>query len=276
MSKKLSRTDADYTVGVINPSTGVYRDVRRFTVGTGTTVIALGSDAVWASNVVERGEKMWPLSPDGNRLAAMRSIGNQPHAGWIDTEGRFTDMTSGQTMGAFEGYVSFEAIGFDAAGRYYYLKNLGSAKKLEAYVVDTAGGASRLLGSLNPTAVIARLTINRQSGAVTNQDSPDCSFYSRLGTGILKAEQTQITYVASGSCHDTGIRILPGANTNPIMNPVGNTAANAVAFKLRNEGGGPVYGAIDLYTVPLTGNATPQLVRITGAAVSDYELIAWN
>jgi hypothetical protein len=266
--------NGEYRIGAINPDTGEYRDVRKFKSPSGITVATLGNK-FWTSDIREQAEKMWSLSPDGNKLAAAMNVNNQAHAGWIGVEGKFTDVTADQSQGAFDGIVDFEPIGFDTAGRYYYLKNLATAHRLDAYIVDSTGQNPRLLGSLAPTAVLHRLTVNRDSGAVTYQDSPDCDYYSRIGNGILTTGQFQIYYASSGSCRDTGLPVLPAANTNPISQPVGNAQLNAIAFKLQNDHG-PVVGSIDLYTVPLNGGAQPKLVKVTGIKISDYDLIAWN
>jgi hypothetical protein len=94
----------------IDPNSGQYSEAATFTIPS--TGSAQGSTFPRLA-----------ASPDLTKLAVSSMANGQLMAGWIDSSGQFTAVTTAADGGAFGGIPpSYAAIGFDGAGNYYYKK----------------------------------------------------------------------------------------------------------------------------------------------------------
>lgn len=102
------------TVGSVNPGSGKF-----------TRLFQFRSDNASNTCLVSKSDSRqirYRMSADGALFAAVRQINNDTHAGWVDRNGKFTDVTAAM-LGAgneFAGKVSQEPEIFDGIGNYYY------------------------------------------------------------------------------------------------------------------------------------------------------------
>ena len=96
--------------GFIDPNSGQYSEAVTFTIPSTGSVQGSTFPRLAAS-------------PDLTKLAVSSMANGQLMAGWIDSSGQFTAVTTAADGGAFGGIPpSYVAIGFDGAGNYYYKK----------------------------------------------------------------------------------------------------------------------------------------------------------
>lgn len=247
------------TYGFIDPSSGEYSEVVSFD-SNGATVIdsAVG------------------VSPDLTKLAATKSADGQQSAGWIDSSGNFTQASPKVETGTFGGSPpSFDAIGFDDAGNFYYATHTGTANS-EAYKL--APGSTT-----NPQKVSSMLY---SSMGVLNYDGsmavgcevsinwlgPNNSVTSG-GTQIYKETTGRD---AQGCPTQTGnTPLLPKTNNVSVSNAVGNHDGTKVAFLYSGSTGSS--SDAGLYIVDADGSSQPTKVNVTDqSAVSQMTFLRWK
>ena len=114
--------------GYLDPNSGQYSEAVTFTIPT--TGSAQGAPSQVGA------------SPDLTKFAVTSMVNGQSAAGWIDSSGQFTAVTTSAALGAFGGNPPlYTAIGFDGAGNYYYKQNSQGAMYTDVYEVP-AGSTS--------------------------------------------------------------------------------------------------------------------------------------
>lgn len=263
------------TYGLIDPSSGNYSKVASFNYDS----LKTGLGGVSGSDIGDV-----KLSPDFTKLAATETIDGQQSAGWIDTSGNFTRVTPKFETGAFGGNApSYQSVGFDGAGNYYYIKITGG--NFEGYKL-AAGSTS------NAQKVASGAGNEVFSVGVLNYDGSmllQCGIrLNWLGPNYaVQASNTQINKVAIKGTDDKGcpqtdtsaspIPLLPKENTASVANVVGNHDGTKVVFKYL----GAYSHDIDnpsLYTVNADGSSQPtkiSLPNLTGGQLSKMTFIKW-
>ncbi len=250
--------------GFIDPSSGKYSEVASFNSGNGEQM----ADASVA------------VSPDFTKLAVDKIVDGQRSAGWIDTSGKFTNVTPKVDTGAFGGNPpDFWSTGFDAAGNFYYAEYTGSGPLDEYKLAPGSTTHAQKAGS-------GYYGTNGSGGALNYDGSLQvgCAGPIRwLGPdNVISNERTQLFKVAitghdkkgcptkSGS---NGTALLPKTNNVPVTNPVGNHDGTKVAFKYEQG-----IGAASLYIVVADGNSQPakvNLTNLTAERLFDMDLLRW-
>lgn len=246
------------TYGFIDPSSGKYSEVASF------------SDP-WTPGEDIRMDIA--VSPDFTKLA-VNGVDSQPGIGWIDTSGKFTNVTPKVDTGPFGGSPpDFGAIGFDGAGNFFYYKT--SSTGIEAYKLAPGSttnaqkvGAleSYLSGSLNYDG-------SMQLGCSgVHWLGPNNVALAPLGTQIAKAPSTR----DEDGCPTPGndqTDLLPKTNNVKVGEPVGNHDGTKIAFKYFGGQSGA-----SLYIVAADGNSQPTKVNLpslTGDQLSAMSFLRW-
>lgn len=206
------------------------------------------------------------FSPDFTRVATNRAFGQVQHAGWIDIASDFIDVNADSPMpGPFDDadLMSFEAIGFDGAGAFYYRKSKpeGGSGIVKVPAGQTSGG--------EPAEI---------TGASWWQYTRDGNGALHLGfdcvpsdldpwispTEYVTADGNQINrrlVDAPGSCGSPGeTPLLPATNTSDISEAVPSPDGQQVAFRRNGS---------ELWIVSALGGGTPRQLNVTGIDLSD-------
>jgi hypothetical protein len=228
-------------------------------------------------------------SPDLTKLAISTFINGQLMAGWMDSSGTFTAVTTAAGGGAFGGNPpSYAAIGFDRAGNYYYKKNSQGALYTEVYEVP-AGSTS------NPQQVTTTPPGAVDHGAALNADGSLLFGCSNLTGNWLDpntlvmaiAPGTQIAKVAvagreKGGCPITPanneIPLLPAANSAVVHDPVANADGTKVAF-FYDDPDKVKHNFLTMYTVAADGKGQPVLVNLSepdAKKLTGATLLKWS
>ncbi|WP_139797904.1 hypothetical protein [Mycobacterium noviomagense] len=260
------------TYGFIDPGSGNYSKIASFNLAN----TAGGVGGLQTGDV--------SLSPDLTKLAATEMIDGQRSAGWIDTSGNFTRVTPKFETGAFGGNApSYQSVGFDGAGNYYYTKITGG--DVEGYKLAA--------GSTSNAQKVASGTGNEVfSTGVLNYDGSmllQCGIrVNWLGPNYaVEASTTQINKVAIKGTDDKGCPqidttasktpLLPQGNVADVKDAIGNHDGTKVVFKYL----GPSAHEIDnpsLYTVNADGSSQPtkiNLPNLAGSQLSQMTFIKW-
>jgi hypothetical protein len=259
-----------FTYGFIDPNSGNYSKVASFNV----------SECVCSS-----GEQIF-ASPDFKRFAFTKNVGGHQDAGWIDTKGNFTDVTTHANPGAFGGRpTNFTAIGFDGTGNFYYEAIATQATDNDFFKLP-AGSTS------NPE----KIQHGNLSSAYLNQDGsveipvksciqpiwagpnkmldvPAAGYPHGVGTQIDKVDAVKDT---STGCVKSAnpVPLLPKTNTTVVENAVSNRNGTQVAFKYDSQN-----LKTDLYIVTADGSSQPKKVpvadTIDGTPLAAVTLLNW-
>ncbi|MGH3967827.1 MAG: DUF2510 domain-containing protein, partial [Mycobacterium sp.] len=210
--------------GFIDPSSGEYSEAASFNCGNDYGCTPLWSTALAAS-------------PDLKRLAITKQVSGQGaglfHAGWIDTGGKFTDVTvAAADPGPFGGDLpSYKSIGFDGSGNLYYSSRapLGDIYKLPA---GSTTNAQKLGEDHNTPPFLdydgTMVFPETDCGSQLSWMGPDHLVEAANGK-IFKGDAVKLPT----GCFESKnlVPLLPSTNTANVYNPVSNRDGTQVAFK---------------------------------------------
>jgi hypothetical protein len=256
--------------GFIDPDSGTYSEVASFNT---SECLCSGRGEIY-------------VSPDFTKYAITKTVSGHQDAGWIGTNGQFTDVTTHENPGEFGGRPSnFSAIGFDGAGNFYYEAIAAQATDDEFFKLP-AGSTS------NPEKIqhgnLASWYLD-QDGSIKISlkvcfqpvwagpnkvlEVSGVGYTHGVGTQINKADAAPDT---STGCVKSAnpVPLLPKTNTAVVDNAVSNRDGTQVAFKLQSQSGGQ-----DLYTVAADGAGQPKKVPLSnsgGAPLAQVVLLNWR
>ncbi len=253
------------TVGYVDPTTGQYSQIAQYRIGT-----PQGSPA----------EQAVLYSPDLLRYASTRGDG---HAGWTDSNGVFTDVTADaptQVPFGAEARV-YRAVGFDAAGNYFYTDDAGAVYELASG--QTSGAKQVHLDS----GVFGARFIRDGSGELTLQYST--ALADNIGGWLSPDEYVAIEDIdypqickapidqlddspGNDTACQSGTTLLPATSHESIGNPVVSPDKRHVAFKRLAED-----NSVQLWMVDTTGHGQPTQMPLKGSEVgADTILLGWK
>ncbi|MGV9834296.1 hypothetical protein ACWDUL_08885 [Nocardia niigatensis] len=248
------------TIGFLDPKTGQYQKVREFDI-SGWTGYFYNYELVF--------------SPTLDRYAMSKTVDGIGHAGWVDANGRFTDVTAGQKAGPFEESFSFDSIGFGRNGDFYYSR-VSSERKYDVYRLSagtTSGG--QLIKTLGPHATVAAW--REGDGSISVYGSGDESAKGNCEYSMSDVSWiSPTTYIIGGGTHLYKVTnsapdcpktdLLPVTNQATVTNPVVSADGKHVAFS---------YNGTDLYTVDTDGGTSPTLVSYPKDSLRSFQLLRW-
>lgn len=257
----LTRFGGDkWIYGFIDPNSGQYSEAVTFTVPGNATAQGIPFRAVAGS-------------PDLTKFAVTSMVNGQLMAGWIDSSGQFTAITSAADGGAFGGIPpSYGAIGFDRAGNYYYKKNSQGARYTEVYEVS-AGSTSNphQLPTTPPGAVDHGVALNSDGGLLFGCENMTGNWLDANTMVMAIAPGTQVAKVALAGREKSGCPITPASNEVPLLpatnsalvhDPVANSDGTKVAF-FYDDPDRVNHNFPTLYTVGTDGKSQPTLVNLS-------------
>jgi hypothetical protein len=228
-------------VGFIDPSTGRY-------VHGATLNIAPQSFAA-------RDRGSIAMAPDWSRFAVTRPVDGMPHAGWVDPQSKFTDVTSSPNG-------TTTAIGFDGMGNFFYRTTTGGASSIIAVPNGQTSGAEPV--SYVPKSDTAVL---KRDGTGRLVDVSACPTFAATWVSPtdyvhVSPDRTQIyrtnvidTYGLRGCDAAIGNALLPTDDTGTVSEPVASPDGQKVAY-LRNDS--------ELWVVDASGTGTPTRLNVSG------------
>ncbi|WP_125078778.1 hypothetical protein [Mycobacterium sp. P7213] len=209
------------------------------------------------------------FSPDLTKLTFMMIDGpTSTRAGWINNNGHFTAASPSVELGPFGGTApSFESVGFDGAGNFYFRST------------PTPQGSSELY-RLPAGSTTDAQKIDAPTGTITpplNYDGTmlfGCSGQPQwLGQNAVavKMSLVQIGKSAVTGADDHGcptfgppIGLLPDTNTSPVHEPVAAPDGSRVAFKYQDT------ESFELYIVAADGASQPTKVQLSDIAADQF------
>jgi len=222
------------------------------------------------------------FSPDFSKYAIDVEIDGMTHTGWIDEEGNFTDVTSGESFDPFAGNTRNNAVGFDGHGNFYYLKESDSESsglyKVAAGETNSGSlvgpapfGSSQLLsnGELDINDEIPCLSVMPHTWV----DS-DTFVYSDDGQIFVRTISEAEPPDGIASCGSATARtLLPDSSLGivgiPMISPDGTEVAFPYRYQMENS----------LYVVDINGQSPPRkLPPVKGLELSwgDTEFMGWK
>jgi hypothetical protein len=262
------------TYGFIDPTSGQYSQVAQFNIPSSSQGIPYLAIAA---------------SPDLTKFALSEQVNGQVAAGWIDTQGNFTNVTPAAGSGAFSGVPPlYTAVGFDGAGNFYYREQ--SQGSLYPQMFELTAGTTT-----NPTEITSKAAQEGTLNVYLNYDgtlqfgcNPILSWLGPTTEVFVAGGSTQIdkrehTHTDVAGCFDQGhdTPLLPAANAAHVDNAVGKHDGTMVAFKYdardRPDKTTFVNGS-DLYTVAADGSAQPtqvNLPNLTPGQLAFMTLLKW-
>ncbi len=247
------------TYGFIDPTSGQYSQAAQFNIPS-------SSQGIPDINIA--------ASPDLTKFAISELVNGEEVAGWIDTQGNFTNVTPPVASGAFGGNPpSYIAVGFDGKGNFYYREQ--SQASLHPQMFELAAGSTT-----NPQEITSTAAQEGTLDVYLNYDGSlqfGCNtHYSWIGPttevfvagGATQIVKRQYTDTDSAGCpgHAQDTNLLPAANTAQLADAVGKPDGTMVAFKYddRDIPNATTYvNGDDLYTVAADGSAQPTKVNLT-------------
>jgi hypothetical protein len=244
--------------GFIDPNSGKYSEAVTFTIPSNGSVQASSFQALAAS-------------PDLTKLAATSTVNGQSAAGWINSSGQFTAVTTSVVEGPFGGNPpSYSAVGFDGSGNFYYQSY--SQQSLHAQMFKLPAGATG-----NPQEVTAKGAQAAQLNAYLNYDGSMQFGCNPVGSWL---GPNAIVFVAGGATqidkrlitgtdpstdcpafggHVQDTPLLPATNTVHLRDAVGNRDGTKVAFFYDD----PKQNVPSVYVVGTDGQSQPVLVNLS-------------
>ena len=246
--------------GFLDPNSGQYSDAVTFTIpATGSA-----QDSYF---------KALDASPDLTKLALTSTVNGQSTAGWMDSSGKFTAVTTSRAVGAFGGNApSYTAIGFDGAGNYYYKENSQGAMYTEIYKVR-AGSTSNAqkLTVTPPGAADGGVALNADGTVLFGCENMTGNWLDANTRVMAIAPGTQIAKVALAGrdisgCPNTPasneVTLLPTTNTAMVHDPVANSNGTKVAF-FYDDPDRVNHNYPTVYIVGTDGKSQPTMVNLS-------------
>lgn len=240
-------------VGFIDPTSGRYSQ--------GATL----NISPQSFGVADRGNVR--LAPDWSRYAVTRQIGDIAHAGWVDPQAKFTDVTAESPPPG--GATGFDAIGFDGIGNFFYRASNQDQSTIYEVPNGQTGG-----GQPVPYLPTAADIVFKRDGAGRLVDVPACPTFASdwiSPTEYLHVSGTQIyrTNVADTpglkDCDaPVGTPLLPADNASPVSDPVASADGTKVAYV--RDGG-------ELWTVDAKGGASPVRLNVSGVDIASTKTV---
>lgn len=267
------------TYSFIDPNSGKYSQAVTFIIPTTGSVQPSTYPALAAS-------------PDLTKFAVSSMVNGQLMAGWIDSNGQFTAVTTAAAGGAFSGNPpSYSAIGFDAAGNYYYNKNSQGAMYTEVYKVPAGSTSNGQQLTLNPpnAADQGGVALNADGSLLFGCSNMDGSWLNADTRVTVIAPGTQIAKIpvapataATGRCPylpaTNEVPLLPATNTAQVHDPVPNPDGTKVAF-LYDDPDRVHHNYVTIYTVGTGGSSQPTLVNLSESDAKNLgapALLRWS
>ncbi|MFB8005207.1 hypothetical protein [Nocardia sp. NPDC056000] len=249
------------TVGYLDPKTGQYQKVREFDIA-GWTGYFYSYELV--------------LSPTLDRFAMSKAVDGQGHAGWVDSSGRFTDVTAGQKPGPFEQSYAFDSIGFGRNGDFYYSR-VTSDRQFDVYRLPagaTSGG--QFVKTLGPFATVVAWREADGSigvyGAGDDSAKGNCEYAMTQvswvsATTYVIANGTQIAKVTNTPPDCPKVDLLPATNQATVTSPVVSADGKRLVF---------TYNGADLYIVDTDGGKSPVQLQYPKNVLHDFQVLRWT
>jgi hypothetical protein len=262
--------------GFIDPNSGQYSEAVTFTVPANATAQGIPFRALAGS-------------PDLTKFAVTSMVNGQTMAGWIDSGGHFTAVTTAAAGGAFGGIPpSYTAIGFDGAGNFYYKMNSQGAMYTEVYEVS-AGSTSNAqkLTVTPPVAADRGAALNADGSLLFGCDNMTGNWLDANTRVMAVAPGTQIAKVAvagreKGGCPITPgnneVTLLPATNTAIVHDPVANSDGTKVAF-FYDDPDRVKHNFLTLYIVGTDGKSQPAVVNLSESdakKLTGATLLRWS
>jgi hypothetical protein len=260
----------------IDPNSGQYSEAVTFTIPTTGTVQGSSFQGLAAS-------------PDLTKFAVTSMANGQSAAGWIDSSGQFTAVTTSAAGGAFGGNPpAYSAIGFDGAGNYYYKQNSQGAMYTEVYEVRAGSTNNAQKLTVTPPGAADRGAALNSDGSLLFGCENMTGNWLDANTRVMAiAPGTQIAKVAlagrgNGGCPITPasneVTLLPSTNTAAVHDPVANSDGTKVAF-FYDDPDRVKHNFPTVYTVGTDGKSQPTLVNLSESdakKLTGATLLKWS
>ena len=244
----------------IDPNSGQYSEAVTFTIPTTPTTFGSSFPGLAAS-------------PDLTKLAVTSTLNGQSAAGWQDSSGKFTAVTTSADVGAFGGNPPvYAAIGFDGAGNYYYKKNSQGAMYTEVYEVSAGStGNAQKVTMTPPGAADHGVALNSDGSLLFGCGTMGYSWLNANTVVMAMAPGTQIAKIPlsgrqTGGCPNipgaNAVPLLPASNTAMVHDPVANSDGTKVAF-FYDDPDRVKHNFPTVYIVGTDGNSPPTMVHLS-------------
>jgi hypothetical protein len=228
-------------------------------------------------------------SPDLTKFAVTSMVNGQTMAGWIDSGGQFTAVTTAAAGDAFGGVPpSYTAIGFDRAGNFYYKKNSQGARYTEVYEVSAGSTGNPQQVTMTPPGAVDRgAALNSDGSLVFGCENMTGNWFDANTMVMAIAPGTQIAKVAvasrgKGGCPVTPanneVTLLPAANSAMVHDPVANSDGTKVAF-FYDDPDRVKHNFPTVYTVAADGKSQPTVVNLSESdakKLTGATLLKWS
>jgi hypothetical protein len=209
------------------------------------------------------------LSPDWQRYAVTRTVGANSHAGWVDPQSKFTDVTAA-------GPGDFDAVGFDGMGNFFYRKTEKGTATLYKVLQGQSGG-----GTAVPYLPGGDDVVLKRDGAGRLVNVSSCPTFSATWVSPTEYLHVSGTQIYRTNIIDTpqlrncesavGTPLLPPNNTTPVSDPVASPDGTKVAY---------LRGGNELWTVDADGRGgAPTRVAVSGVdlgSAAKSVLMGWT
>lgn len=237
------------------------------------------------------------FSPDLHRVTAVKKLSDGNHVGWLDTTGKFTDVTasSSASSSGFTTVTADDTPMFGADGTFYFARReAGGNTEGQPTIMKVPAG------STGPATEVKRLTYNEGVAYFVNPDGTLVGVPAAGGTfqengggvgGYVVEDWLSPTeYLAVGPGKNAVYRVMgkPRAQADLLDSPTSGTAlipttnrtvydpvASPDKARVAFLSTAPGSTAVEVYTVGSAGGGSPQ--KVPGPAVDGKdELIGWN
>jgi hypothetical protein len=271
-----SRVGNKWIYGFIDPNSGQYSEAVTFTVPANATAQGIPFRALAAS-------------PDLTKFAVTSMVNGQTMAGWIDSGGQFTAVTTAAAGGAFGGIPpSYTAIGFDGAGSFYYKKNSQGARYTELYEVSAGSTDNPQQVTMTPPGAVDRgAALNSDGSLLFGCENMTGNWLDANTMVMAVAPGTQIAKAAvashaKGGCPFTPasgeVMLLPVTNSAMVHDPVANADGTKVAF-FYDDPDRVKHNFPSVYIVGTDGKSQPALVNLSESdakKLTGATLLKWS
>jgi hypothetical protein len=253
-------TSNSRSYGFLDPNSGQYSEAVAFTVPTSPGTLASSFPQLSAS-------------PDLTKLAVTTMVNGQSAAGWIDSGGKFTPVTTSADLGAFGGNPpSYAAIGFDGAGNYYYKKNSQGAMYTEVYEVPAGSTSNAQKVTMTPPGAADHgVALNSDGSLLFGCETMGYNWLNANTVVMAMAPGTQIAKIPlsgrqNGGCPNipgaNAVPLLPASNTAKVHDPVANADGTKVAF-FYDDPDRVKHNFPTVYIVGTNGTSQPTMVNLS-------------
>lgn len=226
----------DNEIVLLDPDTGNYKRIG---------VLPPGTDA----------NSRKDLSPDFQKIATRQRVNNMYHAGWLDTNGSFTDMTPELATDDFGSNRAAKSLGFDQKNRFYwqideFSDSSSYPSNSKFYRVDADNPTGPHEEVTQAEAASRRNGYSSTRAADGSLNPPDCvrdaysslapdTYFSVISSGGNSSPsnrgrqivRTTTAVSAAGECvNDKETPLLPDTSQITVTQPVPSPDGSKVAF----------------------------------------------